>query len=197
MQLNRNIGELPTGVAGRALALGLPAVVLVLFLIGVVMPLADYWRQLDDEYTRLESTARGSEQLIARRDTIAAQVRSLQAELKDAVDYLPQAEPAVAAAQVQGSLAELAERSTAVVRSTQTLPTTAADGFTSIGFQLSVSGSMFAVRDLLYAIESGRPRLVIDRLTITPSQTVDTGGKPGEVDMSLGLHGYMIGEIAP
>jgi type II secretion system (T2SS) protein M len=197
MPLNRSIGELPTGVAGRALALGLPAVLLVLFLIGVVMPLADYWRQLDDEYTRLESTTRASEQLTARKDQIAAQVRNLHAELADAVDYLPEAEPAVAAAQVQGSLAELAERSNAVVRSTQTLPTTVADGFTSIGFQLSVSGSMFSVRDLLYAIESGRPRLVIDRLIITPSQAADTEGRPGEVDMSLDLHGYMIGEVAP
>lgn len=196
MPENKNIAALPTGLAGRALALGLPAILLVVFLIGVVMPLADYWRQLDDEYLHLESTARDGERLIARKDTIAAQIKGLQAELKDAVGYLPQAEPAIAAAQVQGSVAELAERSSAVVRSTQTLPTTAADGFTSIGFQLSVSGSMLAVRDLLYAIESGRPRLVIDRLTITPSQDV-ADGNPGKVDMSLDLHGYMIGEIAP
>jgi general secretion pathway protein M len=197
MPRNRSIAELPTGLAGRALALGLPAVLLVAFLLGVVMPLADYWRRLDDEYRRLESTARGSERLIARKDEIAAQIKGLQAELNDAVGYLPQAEPAMAAAQVQGSVAELAERSSAVVRSTQTLPTNAADGFTSIGFQLSVSGSMLAVRDLLYAIESGRPRLVIDRLTITPSQDADPESTPGKVDMSLDLHGYMIGEIAP
>lgn len=197
MPQNRRIAELPTGLAGRALALGLPAVLLVTFLLGVVMPLADYWRRLEDEYRQLESTARDSERLIARKDEIAAQIKGLQTELNDAVAYLPQAEPAMAAAQVQGSVAELAERSGAVVRSTQTLPTTAADGFTSIGFQLSVSGSMLSVRDLLYAIESGRPRLVIDRLTITPSQEADTEGKPGKVDMSLDLHGYMIGEIAP
>lgn len=197
MPQNRRIAELPTGLAGRALALGLPAVLLVAFLLGVVMPLADYWRRLEDEYLQLESTARDGERLIARKDEIAAQIKGLQAELNDAVGYLPQAEPAMAAAQVQGSVAELAERSNAVVRSTQTLPTTAADGFTSIGFQLSVSGSMLSVRDLLYAIESGRPRLVIDRLTITPSQEADTEGNPGKVDMSLDLHGYMIGEIAP
>jgi Type II secretion system (T2SS), protein M subtype b len=197
MPQNRGIAELPTGLAGRALALGLPAVLLVAFLLGVVMPLADYWRRLEDEYLRLESTARDSERLIARKDEIAAQIKGLQAELNDAVGYLPQAEPAMAAAQVQGSVAELAERSSAVVRSTQTLPTTAADGFTSIGFQLSVSGSMLAVRDLLYAIEAGRPRLVIDRLTITPSQEADPEGTSGKVDMSLDLHGYMIGEIAP
>jgi general secretion pathway protein M len=197
MPQNRRIAELPTGLAGRALALGLPAVLLVAFLLGVVMPLTDYWRQLDDEYLQLESTARAGERLIARKDEIAAQIKGLQAELNDAVGYLPQAEPAMAAAQVQGSVAELAERASAVVRSTQTLPTTAADGFTSIGFQLSVSGSMLAVKDLLYAIESGRPRLVIDRLTITPSQETDTESHPGKVDMSLDLHGYMIGEIAP
>ena len=56
---------------------------------------------------------------------------------------------------------------------------------------------MRAVRDILYEIKSGRPRLVIDRLTIGPSQEGSSDVKPGDVDITVELHGYMIGEVAP
>jgi hypothetical protein len=115
--------------------------------------------------------------------------------LTQAVDYLPKAEPAMAAAEVQANLGQLAERSGAVVRSTLTLPTKAEDGFTAVGFQLSVTGSMRSIRAILYEIETGHPRLVIDRLTIAPAQESGANSRPGDVDMSVDLHGYMIGEI--
>lgn len=187
--------ELPTGSFGRALALALPAVVLLVLILGVIMPLVEYWRGLEAEHALLAAKAADQELLLSRKDKLANQVTGLQAQLDEGVDYLPQAEPAVAAAQVQGNLTELAERSGAVIRSTLTLPVAVGDGFTSIGFQLNVTGSLLAVRDLLYAIESGRPRLVIDRLSIVPSQRSDPETAAGQVDMSLDLHGYMVGEV--
>ena len=82
-----------------------------------------------------------------------------------------------------------------MVRSTLTLPIKAEDGFTAVGFQLNVTGSMRAVRDVLYEIETGHPRLVIDRVTITPATESGQNSGPDDVDMSVDLHGYMIGEI--
>jgi hypothetical protein len=197
MQPSRTLPQLPTGLPGRALALGIPAMLLLLFIFGIVLPLADFWRDLDAEYTGLASQVSQQEQLIARKAKLAAEVSSLQAELEEGLDFLPKAEPAMAAAQVQVDLGALVERSGANLRSTLTLPTKAADGFTAVGSQLSVSGSMRAVRDILYGIESGRPRLVIDRLTIGPSQEGSSDVKPGDVDITIELHGYMIGEVAP
>jgi hypothetical protein len=187
--------ELPTGMRGRIVALSLPAILLLVLLLGIIMPLADYWRSIDEQHTQLSNKARASERLIARKDAMARQVRSLEAGLTEAVDYLPNAEPAMAAAGVQASLGQLAERSGATVRSTQTLPAKAHEGFTAVGLQLNLSGSMRSIRDILYEIEVGHPRLVVDRLTITPARDLGANAKPGDVDMSVDLHGYMIGEI--
>lgn len=187
--------ELPTGVRGRVLALSLPAILLLVLVLGIVMPLVDYWRAIDLEHTQLFNKARAYERLASRRDAMTNQVRALEAELTQAVDYLPQAEPAMAAAEVQANLGQLAERSGAVVRSTLTLPAKAENGFTAVGFQLSVAGSMRSIRAILYEIETGHPRLVIDRLTITPSRESGTNSRPGDVDMSVDLHGYMLGEV--
>jgi hypothetical protein len=195
MALGRTMLELPTGVRGRVVALALPAILLLLLLLGAVMPLADYWRSIDAEHTQLLSKTRAYERLASRKDEMTRQVRALQAELNQAVDYLPEAEPAMAAAEVQANLGQLVERSGAVVRSTLTLPTKVEDGFTAVGFQLSVAGSMRSIRNILYEIETGHPRLVIDRLTITPSHESGTNSQPGDVDMSVDLHGYMIGEL--
>jgi len=187
--------ELPTGVRGRLVALSLPAILLLVLLLGLVMPLVDYWRSVDAEHTQLFNKARAYERLASRKDALTSQVDALEAELTQAVDYLPKAEPAMAAAEVQANLGQLAERSGAVVRSTLTLPTKAEDGFTAVGFQLSVTGSMRSIRAILYEIETGHPRLVIDRLTIAPAQESGANSHPGDVDMSVDLHGYMIGEI--
>ena len=190
-----SLRELPTGTPGRILALAIPAVALLLLIFGLVMPLTEYWRTLDSEHTRLADQAAGYERLLSRQSKLQSDVVALKGQLDEGADFLPQAEPAVVAAQVQGNLAELAERSGAAIRSTLTLPIAVKDGFTAIGFQLNVTGSMMAVRDLLYAIESGHPRLVIDRMSLMPSQQSDSGAQSGEVDMSLDLHGYMVGEV--
>ena len=180
---------------GRMVALALPAILLLVLLFGVVMPLVDYWRTVDADHTQLLNKAHAYERLVSRKEAVVSQVKALEADLTQAVDYLPRAEPAMAAAEVQANLGQLAERSGAIVRSTLTLPAKAQDGFTAVGFQLSVTGSMRSVRDILYEIEVGHPRLVIDRLSITPASDSGADGLPGDVDMSVDLHGYMIGEI--
>jgi len=195
MAQSRSTIELPTGMRGRVVALALPAIVLLVLLLGIVIPLLDYWRVIDSDHTQLLNKTRAYERLVSRKEALANQVTALEAELAQAVGYLPRAEPAMAAAEVQANLGQMAERSGATVRSTQTLPAKAEDGFTAVGFQLSVTGSMRSVRDVLYEIEVGHPRLVIDRLSITPARDPGPNGQPGDVDMSVDLHGYMIGEI--
>jgi hypothetical protein len=197
MALSRTTIELPTGMRGRMVALALPAILLLVVLLGVVMPLVDYWRTIDADHTQLLNKALAYERLVSRKEAVVNQVKALEADLTQAVDYLPRAEPAMAAAEVQANLGQLAERSGAIVRSTLTLPARAQDGFTAVGFQLSVTGSMRSVRDILYEIEVGHPRLIIDRLSITPSRESGANALPGDVDMSVDLHGYMIGEIEP
>jgi hypothetical protein len=195
MVQTRTTIELPTGMRGRMVALALPAILLLVLLLGIVMPLLDYWRTVDADHTQLLNKTRSYERLLSRKEALANHVRGLEAELAQAVGYLPRAEPAMAAAEVQANLGQMAERSGAIVRSTLTLPTKAEDGFTAVGFQLSVTGSMRSVRDILYEIEVGHPRLVIDRLSITPAGDSGANGLPGDVDMSADLHGYMAGEI--
>lgn len=176
-------------------ALALPAILLLVLVLGIVMPLLDYWHTIDADHTQLLNKTRAHERLVSRKEALANRVRALEAELAQALGYLPRAEPAMAAAEVQANLGQMAGRSGAIVRSTLTLPTKTEDGFTAVSFQLSVTGSVRSVRDILYEIEVGHPRLVIDRLSITPAGDSGAGGLPGDVDMSLDLHGYMIGEI--
>lgn len=189
--------DLPGGRSGRVLALCLLGAVLAAVLIGIVLPLVGAWQDLDDEYSALTVRTRDDERLVARRAAITAQLQALRAEMAEAVDYLPAAEPAMAAAQAQSDLSALVERSGAIVRSTSTLAPTVIEGFTTIGFQLNVTGSIDALRTLLYDIEGGQPRLIVDRLTLAPAQRSTSGEDSADLDMSLDLHGYMIGEVVP
>ena len=79
-------------------ALALPAILLLVLLLGVVMPLVDYWRTIDADHTQLLNKALAYERLVSRKEAVVNQVKALEADLTQAVDYLPRAEPAMAAA---------------------------------------------------------------------------------------------------
>ena len=134
--------KLPDGRRGRLLALGLLAIAMTIFLVFVGMPAVNLWQTLADELPALQARADGYQRLISRHDSIATKLVDRRTGLETAADYLAAEDPAIAAAQAQRELGALAETSGVDVRTTLTLPPTTEEGFTSIGFQLSVSGSI-------------------------------------------------------
>lgn len=188
---------LPSGRSGRLLALALLFASVIIFLLLAVMPAVNLWNSLGDELETLRAQADGYQRLVTRKDEIAKQLIERQAEIAEAADYLAEADPAIAAAQAQRDLGAAAETSGVDVRTTFTLPPATVDGFTSIGFQLSLSGPMRSLRDFLYAIEAGQPRLVVDRLLIRASQSSGTSVTTEVYEMMLDLHGYMSAEEVP
>ena len=69
--------ELPTGMRGRVVALSLPAILLLVLLLGIVMPLVDYWRAVDAEHTQLFNKTRAYERLASRRACARPSRRSI------------------------------------------------------------------------------------------------------------------------
>lgn len=183
--------KLPDGRRGRILALGFLAIAVTIFLLFLVLPAVNLWQTLADELPALQARADGYRRLISRQDSIAAKLADRRTGLESAADYLAAEDPAIAAAQAQRELGAQAETSGVDVRTTLTLPPTTEEGFTSIGFQLSVSGSMRSLRDFLYAVEAGQPRLIVDRLLFRPSQSSELEAVGTLYDMTLDLHGYM------
>lgn len=188
---------LPDGRRGQLLALGLLAIAILVVFLVLIMPGLDLWRALGEEVRARQSQADNYRRLIERQSEIAQQLALRRTELAQASDYLVEADPAIAGAMAQRDLRALAEVSGLNVLTTLALPPTSADGFVAIGFQMGVSGPLRPLRDFIYAIESGQPRLIIDQLVLRLGGASSPEADTPIYDMTLELHGYMLEGSAP
>ena len=166
--------ELPTGVRGQALAIGLLFVLLGLVWFGGVAPLHDWYTHRADLLdqrralaSRMENVAAALPQL--RRDAEgAAASPGSQALLEGSSD-------AVAGAALQGQVESLATRAGTAVSSLELLPAEPSGAYRRMGLRVSVSGPWSAMIPMLAALAEASPRMLVDDLQLQPAPSLTAG----------------------
>lgn len=157
-------GNLPTGTAGRALALSILGVLAGLCYLAIVSPLVDLYR-------RGETTLADRQLLIPKIEQVKAETPALRARLaelramgttREAV--LDGASDALASANLQSRIEQLAAANGVPITSTEAIPAVDRGPYRRIGLRLTVSGEYEAVVKLLAALEETQPPLVISNL---------------------------------
>lgn len=186
--------------AQRLLALALAALVSWMIVDGVARPLLAAFVRLDEDARlaraaigRLETRLRASADLTSRANEI--QRTTTLSELQLVADT-----PALAAAQVQRRLGDLAELEGLGVLSVQTMPPVEAEGMRRVAVRAELTGSMAGLASLLHEIETGLPLLFVDRLEIRV-RPPDVGGfrlgppreraDAGTLSVRFDVSGYM------
>ena len=136
------------------------------------------------------------EQENARLRRAADERPALEAELErlrssGATELLAGATPALAGSRLQGLLVELARTTGGSVESAQALPPRPVDEYVEIGLRLVFTTSHRGLRDLLHAIESGPPALLVAELQIVPRRDGPPGDAPDMLRVSLVATGLM------
>jgi general secretion pathway protein M len=166
---------------GRVSALAILVALIALFVFG---PLAAYC------------------DLISTNDKALAQKAALLQRYRSLADATPDsaapAEPALLYAdipesQVTALLQETVKNAAATARvqvqGLQVLRNETTPGATRIGVRVRASGDMTGLRVFLYAIESARPALYPDNLSIQ-SHTTSTDATPSALDFQLDISGF-------
>jgi hypothetical protein len=145
----------------RTAALGLLAAVLVALIFGLAMPIV---QRFEERVSSVEDQFRQLEQFTA----IAAQearVRALEqrAQAEFALDeFLPGQNELAAQANLQSTLAGLAQANGLRILSARKLPDRERAPFKFTGIGINVSTDIEGLQKLLYAIETARPYLFIE-----------------------------------
>jgi general secretion pathway protein M len=166
---------LPEGRWGQVIAAGAPLCMVLAVIIGILWPA---WRWYEG---RQELLATGQEQVAAilaqekMLPQLQQQARAVQA-FGGVQVLLAGKSDAIAAANLQSELAGLAAASGASLTSTEVLPAEMSGALRQVGIAVDVTASWPALTDLLVAIESARPRMIVDDLVINNS---DAFGAPG------------------
>jgi general secretion pathway protein M len=179
---------LPTGRRGRLLALSLLLAVLAAAYFVAVAPLLGLYAErgalLEDRRMLLPRLLAAADELPALR----ARIEQLRAAAGTRKITLEGASDAIAAANLQSRIEELAASVGATIGSTESLPAEARSGFRRIGLRYVLSGSYETLIRFLAKLETAAPPLVIDNLHI--HGVLRRPGTPAAAGLDAGLDVY-------
>ena len=186
--------SLPTGVPGRMLALGLTLLVVVALWVAAGQPLANWYADRADSLAQRTALARRMSDLAASLPALASQLTGGMpsgnsvgtAGGTTGSATLAGNSDAVASADLQQRVQEMAARAGVTVTSTETLPAVAAGAYRRIGLHLSVTATWPVLVALLQAVGQASPRMLIDDLQVRgPRLVVQPAEPPLEVSFTV------------
>jgi general secretion pathway protein M len=183
---------LPDGRRGQALALGLTAAAAALLWLAVIAPLTGWYE------SRAAALAQ-QRQMAARMAALSQEIPALRAAVSAA--GLPSAgnqvlltgdTDAIAGANLQSALQDLAAQAGTSLDSAALLPAQQTGALRRIGMQVSVTATWPVLIALLEAVDTARPRMIIDGFSATSSSQPGTGQEP-VVQANFSVSGFRAG----
>ena len=160
--------RLPEGPKGRALAIGVTLLGVGVLWFGVAAPILD-WNATQRELLERQTV------LLSRMQALAAEVPELRSESQSAAvgrgageTALTGASDAVAAANLQQALDDLAKAVGVRIASAETLPAEAMGTWQAVTVRVTLSAPWQALVQLLKSIATAPTTMVVDNLQLRP-----------------------------
>ena len=141
------------------------------------------------ERERVEQQVSALEQRISTREQLLAEARLLERTSPLASLLLAGQSTALAGANLQGTLTRMVEDAGGLVRQAQVLDGKTAEPFVQVGVRIDFTTSMTGLRDILHEIETSKPLLIVERLTLAAERR--RGAEIGEqVEVSVEIAAF-------
>ena len=138
---------------------------IVYFLVnqGLVARYNFYQDRLIQQQNRLEQLKR----IADSREPIQQLIMSINQDRNAVVQYLPQATPSVAGAELQQRVKAVVEAAGGTLRSTQALPPVDEGSMTKVTVSMNLIGDTEVLQKILHELEAQTPVLLVDNLDVT------------------------------
>lgn len=180
---------------------------LVLFVFSyLLLPLGRLYKEKADEVKILADQRQRFEYLIANEDKINAELRRIDEMGSEGDLFLSGNKQSIASANLREFINEAVKRSGGQLVSSQDYEADPVPSATPIGLRLQVSGEVQNLVDLLYELESARPVIFIDELSVTSSSSRVRSSRvslrnrnarrtnQSSLDIRMDVVGYLAGE---
>ncbi len=188
--------NLPQGPRGRLVALGLvliPAILLVRF---VLLPLAEAYASSGSELEATRERIVHYQRLLSERPALEAAVEQLERSRPLAPYLLAGANRALAAADLQRRLQEAVQQHDVTILSLRVKNPVDDGPLERISVEARLRADVRQLRDLLYAVETGKPYLFVEDLSINVRQARRLRRTPLGLEISLTLYGLRTPDTA-
>jgi general secretion pathway protein M len=180
---------LPTGIRGRLLALSLLLIPLILVAKFVLWPAFQSYASTEDDLVSTREEVVHYQRLLAEQPALQAAVARLERTRPLAPYLLAGSNRALAAAGLQKQLQDAATKHGVTILSLRVKNPASVGPLERISVEARLRTGIPELRDLLYWIETARPYLFIEDLTINVRHARRRATPVGDLEVSLTLHG--------
>lgn len=181
----------------RVLAIGLLVVALALCYLVLVHPIVAAYRETARTIAELEASLVRYQQIGGQHSLHEADLARFQRAQPSGGYFLKSQTDALAAAELQDRVKRLINSSGGELVSTRDLPVSQQGRFWSVGIQVQMSGTVGTVLAVLYALESGRPLVIVDNVNlrgIAESRFRRTEPEVNRLSVSFDVSGFIRAE---
>ena len=161
--------SLPTGRRGQVLALALTLLVVAAVWFGAVSPALDWYQGRAEYLTQQQTLADHMEAIAATAPALQRQVAAADTAPAPGQMLLVGATDAIAGAQLQQAVQDMAVKAGATVSSAEVLPADAVGIYRRIGLRVTITGGWPVMVALFTGLSQATPRMLVDDLSIHPS----------------------------
>ena len=180
---------LPDGRRGQMLALGITAIGLVLVWVALILPLVGWYEARGAHLAEKQALAAHLLRFERELPVLRAAVAHLGITDTTAGMLLPGTSDAIAGANLQSNLQEIASAAGTSLDSAAMQPPKASGALRLISVQVSLTAPFQALIDFLVATATTEPRLIIDGITLTAIDAPGQSGPPS-VQANLTVTGF-------
>ncbi len=188
--------SLPTGRRGQALAVSLTLLVLALVWLGAVSPAIDWYQGRAESLTQQQTLADHMEAIAATAPALQRQVAQADTAPPPARMLLGGATDAIAGAQLQQAVQDMAVKAGATVTSAEVLPAETVGSYRRIGLRVTVTGGWPVLVALFTALSQATPRMLVDDLSLHPSPAA-SNGESHPLEATFTVLAYRAGATEP
>ncbi len=180
----------------RLLALSLFFLGIILVLGLIVVPLVDAAASYDESIEDLQFKLLRFKRVVAGRDKVLAHLDTLKRRKGEGDHFSNRETPALASADLQQLIKKAVVDAGGRLISTQVVPENEEEHFIKTSVKVRMSGDTAALRNVLYEIETARPILIVDNLTIRATsgrrdRRTRTLLPSNELNVNFDVSGYM------
>ena len=146
------------------LAAGILIAALLLVIAVIVMPAFARRDEFGRQIEELQFQHDRFSKLVNQRDSIRKQLQQLRQRQTDTSGYLEDKPESLAAADLQNSIKNIIESKGGNLISTQIVQHESNTTFPDVRVRIQMRAGIGAIREILYALESGQPTLILDNV---------------------------------
>ncbi len=153
----------------RFAAIGLLVLTVLVLIFYVIGPLGQGYINKADEISMLEKRLGTLRAMLANKTLVQTELKRLDSLNESGDVFLKGNKEAIASANLREFVNDIVKKSGGVLVSTQQYPAPSIDTASAIGLRLQFNGEISNLTSLLYKLESARPLVFIDKMTVTSS----------------------------